>query len=73
MFDLSREKITIGCPTCNRKHQVTLQQLANGVTIRCSCSTNIKLQDKGGSAKRGIGNVNSAFKKLEDTLKKFGK
>lgn len=73
MFDLSKEKITIGCPTCNRKHQVTLQQVANGATVKCSCNTNIKLQDKGGSTRRGIGNVNSAFKKLESTFKKFGK
>lgn len=71
MFDLSKEKVTTRCPNCNRKHQVTLQQVSNGATIRCSCNTNIKLNDRDGSVKRSVKDINNSFKKLEDTFKNF--
>ena len=73
MFDISKEKISIDCPECKRKHQVTLQQVANQATIRCSCSANIKLTDKNGSARRSIQEINSSFKKLDDAFKRLGR
>jgi transcription elongation factor Elf1 len=73
MFDLGKEKITIECPSCNRKHQATLQQVSNRATIHCSCGTNIKLEDKGGSTRRGIQSINDSMKKVNDAFKKLGK
>jgi transcription elongation factor Elf1 len=64
MYDLGKEKVTVNCPSCKRKHSATLQQAANGATIRCTCGTNIKLQDKGSSVKKSIRSINDAFKKL---------
>jgi len=64
MFDLGKEKITIDCPTCNRKHTVLLQDVANGRTVRCTCNTNIKLQDKGGTARRSIDDLNRAIRRF---------
>jgi hypothetical protein len=34
MFDLGKEKVTIECTTCNKRHQVTLQQVAHGATVK---------------------------------------
>lgn len=73
MFDLGKEKTTIDCPSCNRKHTVTLLQVANRSIVFCPCGTNIQLEDKGGSARRGIQSVNDSMKKLNDMFKKFGK
>jgi transcription elongation factor Elf1 len=66
MYDLGKEKVTIICPGCNRKQSITLQQAANGATIKCVCGTNIKLEDKGGSLKKNIKGLNDAFKKLDN-------
>lgn len=73
MFDLGKQKVSIECPSCSRKHNVTIQQIATGVTVRCGCNTNIILEDKGGSAKSSIRNINNATRKLENTLRNFGK
>lgn len=73
MFDLSKETVTINCPTCNRAHVVSFQHVMNKSVVHCPCSTNITLQDGDGSVKSGIKNMNNAFKGLEDTLKKLGK
>lgn len=73
MFDLGSKKIDINCPDCNHKHEVSLQQVANGTTVKCNCGTTIKLHDQGGSAKRGINDINASMKKLQDIFKKLGK
>lgn len=72
MFDLSKEKIDVKC-NCGRKHIATLQDAINRKVIRCSCGTNIHLNDNKGSVKRGVTDINKAFKDLENTLKKFGR
>lgn len=73
MFDLAKQKISIACPSCKRNHQATLQQVANGATIKCICSTNIVLHDKGRSTKQSINQVNTSMKKLNNVFKQFGK
>ena len=73
MFDLGKEKITIECPTCNRRHTVTVQQVANRSTIKCSCNTNMQLKDERGSARRSINDINNSMKKLNDVFKKLGR
>jgi hypothetical protein len=69
MFDLGKEEITLECPTCNITHHTTLQLVANQAIIHCSCGTDIQLKDSGGSAKKGIREMNDAVKELDDLFK----
>ncbi len=73
MLDISKRKIDISCENCNRNIRISLQQVANEEVITCGCGTRIQLQDSKGSAKKGIRDINKAFKNLENTLKSFGK
>ena len=73
MLDISKHKIDFPCPSCKRKLKASLQQIANQSSVKCpSCSETIQLKDKGGSAKRGLNDMNKAFKSLENTIKKIG-
>lgn len=72
MFDLSNEKIEIKCD-CGRKHVATLKDAMNRKVIRCSCGSNIQLNDNNGSVKKSITDINKAFRSLENTFKKIGK
>lgn len=72
MFDLSKEKIDVKCE-CGRKHIATLQDAINKKVIRCSCGTNIQLDDNNGSVKKGVTDMNKAFRDLENTFKNFGR
>ncbi len=73
MIDLGKEKVPVSCPSCKRKHSATLNDVSRGKVIKCSCGTNIQLSDQSGSVKRGVSDINKAFKKLDETFKKFGK
>lgn len=73
MFDLGKEKVTVNCPSCNRKHTATFNDVSRNRTVRCGCGANLKLTDSGGSVKKGVSNINKAFKDLENTFKKLGK
>jgi hypothetical protein len=72
MLDLGKEKVPVNCPSCNRRHSATLNDVGRGRVIRCGCGTNIQLKDSDGSVKRGVNDINRAFKKLDDTFKKLG-
>jgi methionine synthase I (cobalamin-dependent) len=73
MFDLGKQTIAINCPTCNKKHTVTLNKVSSNSTINCSCRTNISLKDSNGKVKRTVSDINKEFKKFEDTLKKLAR
>ena len=74
MIDIGKQKIDIDCPNCRRKIQINLDQVARQQIVKCnSCSQDIQLQDSNGSAKKGVRDMNKAFKDLERTLKSFGK
>lgn len=63
--------VDINCPECNRKFSIKLNQI--GTTVVCpSCRKSIFLQDSNNS-KRNISNVDKSLKKLDKTLKNFGK
>jgi hypothetical protein len=68
MFDLSNEKVDIKCD-CGRKHMVTLKQVMNRASIKCACGVSIQLNDGGGSVKKGVKDLNDAFKKLDDSFR----
>jgi hypothetical protein len=72
MFDLSKEKIDVKCD-CGRKHVATLQDAINRKVIGCSCGTNIQLNDDKGSVKKGVSDINNAFRDLENTIKRLGR
>ena len=73
MIDISKQSVKLDCPECKRSISVTIKQVADEVTIKCSCGQSIKLTDSNGSAKKSIRDINKSFKSLENTLKKFGK
>lgn len=72
MLDLGKEKVPVNCPSCNRRHSATLNDVGCGRIIRCGCGTNIQLKDSGGSVRRGVNDVNKAMKDLENSFKKLG-
>lgn len=48
VLSLSRDiKIPVKCPGCNRKHNVSLEDIAREITIPCECGKNLRLYDKG--------------------------
>jgi len=73
MVDIGKQKVKIPCPNCDRKIEVSLDQVSMQQAVICSCGTKIELKDKNGSAKKGIHDINKAFSDLKKTLKKIGK
>ncbi len=73
MIDISKQTISISCPECKKPLKVSLKQVADQTTIKCSCSKEIQLVDSNGSAKKSIRDINGAFKDLENTIKNIGK
>ena len=71
MLDLGKEKVPVKCPSCNRRHTATLNDVGRSRVITCGCGTNIQLRDGGGSVKIGVTNINRALKRLDDTIKKI--
>lgn len=73
MVDISKQKVSINCPECKRAITVSMKQVADEVTLKCSCGQGIKLTDSNGSAKKAIRDINKSFKDLENTFKKLGR
>lgn len=73
MIDISKQRVKVECPECNRSINVTLKQVANEALIKCNCGHEIQLKDNNGSSKKAIKDVNKSFKDLERTLKNFEK
>ena len=73
MINISKEKIDFGCPECNNKIVVTLEQVSKQELICCNyCRKEIKLIDKNNSTQRGLKNVNKSLKEIERVLNNFG-
>ena len=68
-MDISKQKIKIDCSSCKSTNEVTLKQVADESTISCKCGQTIKLNDKDGSAKKAINDLNKAFDDLDNSLK----
>lgn len=74
MFDLGKQKIQHDCPKCGRKITFNVNQVSRQEVVKChSCNTEIQLNDKGGSTRKSVRDINKSFKDLERTLKRFGK
>ena len=73
MIDISKQTVKIDCPECKRQITVSLKQIADEVLVKFACGKSIKLNDKNGTNKKTVNDINKAFKDLEDTFKKFGK
>ncbi|MFD1553417.1 hypothetical protein [Putridiphycobacter roseus] len=69
MFDFSKEKIEINCPSCNSVLAVTFGQISKEDSVSCkSCKNKIKLIDKNNVGKK----IDKSLRDLEKTLKNFG-
>lgn len=53
--------------------KMSLRQVANEEVIICCCGTKKQLKVSNGSSKKGIHDINKAFKDMEKTLKSLGK
>jgi len=71
MIDISERNVDLECPQCGAIHTVKLSDIAAETTLNCTCGTNIKLVDKDGSMAHGIQEVNSGFRRLEETIRKI--
>ena len=70
MIDLSKERVDINCPECNKQIAITLGQVMKQETISCSsCKTQIQLKDQNGSTNRSVNKINDSFKKLDRAFK----
>ncbi|MNT28741.1 hypothetical protein D3C72_1644490 [compost metagenome] len=69
-MDISKHKVETKC-SCGRKHSTTLQDVINRKTIKCSCGVSIQLKDDKGSVRKGISDINNAFKNFENSFKKI--
>lgn len=68
MFDFNNEKVDVKCD-CGKKHIVTVKQVMNRASVKCSCGICIQLEDGGGTVKKGVNELNDALKKLDDSLR----
>jgi len=73
MIDISKQTVKVDCPQCKRSITVTLKQVADEVSVKCSCGQGIQLKDSNGTNRKAIQNINKSFKDLENTFKKFGR
>lgn len=63
------DKIETECPDCGSKVRFKLDDVAKQRSVRCSRGHSVKLQDKGGGARK----ASKSFSDLDKALKRFGK
>jgi transposase-like protein len=73
MIDLRKQNEKANCPTCKRSVTVSLKQITDEVSVKCSCGQVIQLKDKNHSNKKAVNDINKALKDLQNTFKKFGR
>ena len=73
MIDISKQTVKVNCPQCKRSITVSLKQVADEVSVKCSCGQGIQLKDNNGTNRKAIHDINKSFKDLENTFKKFGR
>ena len=73
MIDISKQNVNINCPACKRAITVSLKQISDQVSVKCTCGQGIQLKDSNGSNQRAIHDINKSFKELENVFKNFGK
>jgi len=73
MIDISKQTVNLNCPNCKRSITVSLKQVADEATVKCTCGQGIQLKDNNHSNRKAIHDINKSFKDLENTFKKLGK
>jgi len=73
MIDLGRQTLELDCPSCKRRFNVSLSQIANQALIKCNCGQEIQLKDNNGKNKKVINDVNKSLKDMENAFKKLGR
>jgi len=73
MIDISKHKTDINCPQCKRSISISMKQIADEISISCTCGQKIQLKDSNGSAEKSIRDINKSFKELENTFKGLGR
>ncbi len=69
-LEIDSWEINFPCPKCKTKNKVSFAQIKRGDTIQCiGCKSNIKLEDKDGSVKKGIESIQRGFDDLERAFK----
>lgn len=73
MIDLGKQAVKVNCPNCKRAISVSLKQITDEVSVKCTCGQGIQLKDKNHSNRKAVNDINKAFKDLQNTFKKFGR
>ena len=70
---ITKEVISIECPTCSKKVKIRIEQIIKGSLVKCKCGQNLQLQDEGGTTKRTVRKLNDGIKRLQNTLKQLSR
>ncbi len=73
MIDLGKQTLKVNCQNCRRSITVSLKQITDEVSVKCTCGQVIQLKDKNHSNKKAVNDINKALKDLQNTFKKFGR
>lgn len=73
MIDISTQTVNLNCSNCKRSITVSLKQVANEETVKCTCGQEIQLKDNNHSSRKAIDDINKSFKDLENAFKKLGR
>lgn len=74
MINIGKHEVEHKCPTCGFKMTFSLEQVAKEIAVKCKkCNNSIALKDAGHKTRKMIKDSNDAFKKLEKTMKNFGR
>ena len=63
MIDISKQTVKVNCPVCKRSI-TSLKQVADEISVKCTCGQGIQLKDSNGTNRKAIYNINKSFKDL---------
>ena len=74
MIDITKEKTAMDCPKCQAKVMISIQDLANQITVQCkSCQESFQLIDEGGKAKKAVTDISKSMQDLEKAFRNLGR
>jgi len=73
MINLDNQTVSISCPKCGTKNQVTIGEIKKEESIKClGCGVGIELKDKNGSIREGVKRLQDSFDELQKNMDEIG-